>query len=165
MKTLLLLRHAKSSWDDPDWDDHERPLNRRGQRDAPRIGRWIAANDLLPSLIVSSTANRAATTMRFVIEASNFAGQQITTDDLYHASPSAIASLLNQVEDQHDRLLVIGHNPGLEEFIEMLTGVDEVMPTAALAVIELSIDRWQDLTLSTAGQLRDLWRPKEMPSE
>jgi phosphohistidine phosphatase len=162
MKTLLVLRHAKSSHDDPGLDDHERSLNDRGRRDAPRMGRLLADEDLVPDLILSSTAVRARTTAEAAAKASGYQ-QKIELDrSLYLASPEEYIEALRELPETRRRVLVVGHNPGMEQLVEVLTGQSETLPTAALACITLPIDRWRDLRSSTTGTLDGLWRPKEI---
>jgi phosphohistidine phosphatase len=162
MKTLLLLRHAKSSWKYPDLADHDRPLNKRGKQTAPRVGQLLKDENLLPDLILSSTAARAQTTARKVTKASGYAGEIRVTRDLYEAGPEAYLTALRAVADEHNRVLVVGHNPGLEELLEQLTDETEALPTAALALIELPINRWAELSEATEGKLVRVWRPKEL---
>lgn len=162
MKTLLILRHAKSSWKDPDLDDHDRPLNKRGKRDAPRMGQLLDELDLVPDLIISSTAKRARDTAELAAEAAGYADDVCTTQELYHASPWAFIDELRQVSDIHERVMVVGHNPGIEELVEALSDQPEEMPTAALAQITLPLESWQDLSLEAPGQLANIWRPKEL---
>ena len=162
MKTLLLMRHAKSSWDDETLSDHQRPLNRRGLAAAPRMGRFLQEQSLLPDLILASTAERARHTAELVAEASGFAGDLHEYDDLYHAGPHQFLTVLANIEGEYDRVLVVAHNPGSEELIELLTGKHERMPTAALAQISLSIDSWSEINGRTSSTLEDVWRPKEL---
>ena len=162
MKTLLVLRHAKSSWDDPALDDHERPLNKRGRRDAPRMGELIREHGLIPDVVVSSDAVRARLTAEAVAAAARYAGEILLDPRLYMASPADILSLLPTVRENAETLMIVGHNPGLEQLVEQLTGERQDLPTATLAQIRLPIDRWRDLTLSTRGTLVALWRPEEL---
>lgn len=162
MKTLLILRHAKSSWDDEALDDFDRPLNQRGNRDAPRMGQLLRKRDLLPELILCSTAVRACSTLEHVCQAADYHGQFELYDDLYLAPPATYVERLHDVAEPTDRVMVIGHNPGLEMLLTDLTGAVEHLPTAALAVIELPIERWQQLRRPTAGRLRHLFRPKTL---
>jgi phosphohistidine phosphatase len=162
MKTLLILRHAKSSWDDSALDDHERPLNPRGEKDAPRMARLLRAERLRPELIVSSDAVRARRTAEAIAAVTD--GQLLLDPRLYQASAAEILDALPTfVQQDVATVMVVGHNPGLEELIAQLTGEREVLPTAALAQIELQIERWPDLRPSTPGILVGLWRPKELP--
>jgi phosphohistidine phosphatase len=163
MKTLLVLRHAKSSWDDQALGDHERPLNTRGERDGPRMGRLVREHRLTPDVIVSSDAVRARLTAEAVADAARYAGDILLDRDLYAASPADIVSVLRKVREKAGIVLVVGHNPGLEELVARLTGQQEDLPTAALAQVVLPIDTWRDLTLSTRGTLAGLWRPRDLP--
>ena len=162
MKTLLVLRHAKSSWDDAALDDHERPLNERGRRDAPRMGKLVRKFGLLPDVVISSDAVRARLTAEAVAEAARFAGDILRDPHLYLADPADILWRLRQVQENAETVMIVGHNPGLEQLVEQLTGARQDLPTAALAQIGLPIDRWRDLKLSTRGTLVGLWRPKEL---
>lgn len=162
MKTLLVLRHAKSSWRDTGLADHDRPLNKRGQRDAPRMGRLLSQQDLVPDLIISSSAVRARKTAQLAIEAMDYDGELRLERELYAADPEAYLDALQALPDAFERVMVIGHNPGLEELIEMLTGDWQRLPTAALAQVELELDTWQDLSEETPGRLVHLWLPREL---
>ena len=162
MKTLLVLRHAKSSWDDPGLDDHERPLNKRGRRDAPRMGELVREYGLIPDVVISSDAVRARLTAEAVVEAARYAGEIQMDRNLYLAHPADILSVLRTVRESAETVMIVGHNPGLEALVEQLTGEPQDLPTAALAQIRLPIDRWRDLKLSTRGTLVGLWRPNEL---
>jgi phosphohistidine phosphatase len=162
MKTLLVLRHAKSSWRESELSDHDRPLNKRGKRDAPRMGELIRAEDLLPDLILTSSARRALTTAELVAEASGYEGEIQVSRDLYAAGPEEFIDALCALPDGFDSVLVIGHNPGLEELVEVLTEEAPAMPTATLAQVALDIDRWVDLEGEGAGRLVKLWLPRTL---
>lgn len=163
MKTLLMLRHAKSSRDDPSLEDHERPLNKRGRRDGPRMGELMREHRLTPDLIISSDAARARLTAESVAQAAGYAGAIVLDKHLYMAGPADILAVLRTVpETKAETVMIVGHNPGLEELVAQLTGDQEDLPTAALAQITLPIDRWRDLRSSTRGELVGLWRPKEL---
>ena len=162
MKTLLVLRHAKSSWNDPALDDHERPLNKRGRRDGPRMGELVREFGLIPDIVIASDAVRSQLTAETVAEAARYAGEILLDRHLYMAGPADIVSLLRTVRENTETVMIVGHNPGLEELVEQLTGKRQDLPTAALAQIVLPIDQWRDLKLSTRGTLVGLWRPKEL---
>lgn len=161
MKTLLILRHAKSSWSG-NTGDHDRPLNDRGRRDAPRMGELIRTEELLPDLILTSTAVRAHTTARLVADAGGFEGSIESLRTLYHAAPEDFVRALRALPDSYERVLVVAHNPGLEELLDELTGEDEVLPTAALAQVALPVARWSQLRANGTGELVNLWRPREL---
>jgi phosphohistidine phosphatase len=162
MKTLLVLRHAKSSWADDDLSDFDRPLNDRGRHDAPRMGQLMAREDLVPDLIITSSAKRAATTAKLVAQAAGYEGEIRRSEHLYLAEPGEYVVEARQVDDGVACLMVVGHNPGIEELVEWLSGVEERMPTAALACFRLSIDHWRDLKPGQRYELTHLWRPKEL---
>jgi phosphohistidine phosphatase len=163
MKTLLVLRHAKSSWDEAGLDDHERPLNDRGERDAPRMGLLVCDRQLMPDLIISSDATRARLTAEAMADAAGYEGTILLERRLYHASPADIVDLLRSVvESELQTVMIVGHNPGLEELVTKLTGAREDVSTAALVQIELPIERWSDLSASTRGTLVDIWRPRDL---
>ena len=162
MKQLLVMRHAKSSWDDTNLSDHDRPLNKRGFRDAPRMGRWLAEQDLRPDLILSSTANRAVETAKLV--AAEFAEPpRIEFDsNLYLATPATWRITIPVYADREQTLLIVGHNPGLEHLINELIGQYETIPTAAILHLALHCDRWEEIKDSAEAQLADFWKPKEI---
>jgi phosphohistidine phosphatase len=165
MKSLLLMRHAKSSWKDPKLTDHERPLNKRGKKDAPRMGQLLNERKLVPQLIVSSTARRARQTAEAVAEASGFEGNINFLDHLYMAEAEEFIQTLKEVPDEYDRVLIIGHNPGLETLLQVLSGKIEALPTAVIAYIKLPIEQWGALSPQTTGQVVEIWRPRELQKE
>ncbi|MGW8250880.1 MAG: L-2-amino-thiazoline-4-carboxylic acid hydrolase, partial [Anaerolineales bacterium] len=159
VKTLYVLRHAKSSWKDADIPDHDRPLNKRGKSDAPRMGRLLREQDLVPDLIVSSTARRARDTVALVVDESGFYGDVLWSEDLYAAGPEAYVEVLQALPDQYGRVMVVGHNPGLEELVAMLTDEWARLPTAALAEVSLGIQSWAEIDYDPLGKLLHVWRP------
>ncbi len=165
MKTLLILRHAKSSWKDREKTDHDRSLNKRGKRDAPRMGRLVAERGLRPDRIVSSTARRARATAEAVAaEAACGAPVQLERR-LYLANPAEIIEVIRESGGDAASVMVVGHNPGLEELVARFGGVGEPLPTAALAEIHLDIPAWSNLLLSSPGRLVNVWRPRELPPD
>lgn len=160
MKILFLLRHAKSSWDDASLADFDRPLNDRGKSAAPFMGEVMVGREYSPAVIVSSPANRAATTAKLVKDAAGLSGDISFDDRIYEASPNTIRQVISELHDTIDSAMVVGHNPGMEDLIRYLTGEVESMPTAALAVIELDIRSWQEVT-SDCGTLVEIIRPKD----
>lgn len=161
MKTLLILRHAKSSWKDEALSDHDRPLNKRGKRSTALIGALLEEQDLVPDLILSSTAVRARDTARRVAKVCGYEGQTQLRPDLYHAAPDIYLELAGLEGEGHERVMVIGHNPGLEDLVNVTTGGYERFPTAALAQVEFDVDTWPEI-LAARGRLVNLWRPREL---
>jgi phosphohistidine phosphatase len=162
MKTLLVLRHAKSSWKKKNLADHDRPLNRRGKRDAPRMGALIRQRKLVPELILSSTATRARETALAVAESCGQNDEVRLLRDLYLAGTGEILELLALLPAELETVMVVGHNPGMEELVEALSGSSETMPTAALAWLELDLEQWSGLPKTESARLRQVWRPKEI---
>jgi phosphohistidine phosphatase len=162
MKTLLILRHAKSSWKHPELSDHDRPLNKRGKHDAPLMGQLLNEKKLVPDLIISSTAVRAKDTALAVAERVGYDNEIIFESTLYAASPDAYIKAISNVADNGKdfyTILVVGHNPGLEELIEVLTGEMHELATCELAVIELPTKKWSNLNIRQ-GKLIDEIRIK-----
>lgn len=163
MKTLLLMRHAKSSWKDPTLADHDRPLNARGREAAPRMARWLATKGPRPALILSSTALRARDTALAVMAAFDPAPPLCLEAGLYHAEPPALRARLCALDQAVDCVLLVGHNPGLEALLTELLGRPERLTTANVAWLELAVERWADLDRpASAPTLKALWRPREL---
>lgn len=160
MKTLLLMRHAKSSWKHPELVDHDRPLNKRGKKDAPVMGKLIQERNLVPQRIISSTAVRSRQTAESVAEASGFQGEIVYLSKLYMAEADAYLETLRNLPDEYERVMVIGHNPGLETLLQVLSGRIESLTTAVIANIRLPIEHWADLNVELTGELVDFWTPK-----
>ncbi len=164
MKTLLLLRHAKSSWKDSDVRDFDRPLNQRGLKAAPAIGRLIKKRKLQPDLLLSSPAERARQTTQLVIEAAGLKTELRYDERIYEASVERLLGLVSELDDEAGTIMLVGHNPGFEELLEMLTGEAHKLPTAALACIELNIEKWNKVRAG-AGRLEWLVEAKELKSK
>jgi phosphohistidine phosphatase len=163
MKTLFLMRHAKSSWDDPALADFDRPLNERGQKAAPLMGRLLRERKVKPDLVLSSPAERAKQTAALVMEAAGIKKKVTYERRIYDASLGQLLDVITGIDDKCSVVLIIGHNPGLEKLLEYLTGESERMPTAALARIALNIDKWST-TGDLSGTLEWIMRPKELAS-
>lgn len=144
MKILTLVRHAKSSWNDAGLSDRERPLNDRGERDAPEMGRRIAKHGIRPSLIVTSPAVRARTTARMIAQEINYPIEFLQRENsLYLASLDDLLDVVMQQEDGFNNLMVVGHNPGLTEFANFLVpGITNNLPTAGVVTVQMDRDDW-----------------------
>ncbi|MCY7344790.1 MAG: histidine phosphatase family protein [Pyrinomonadaceae bacterium] len=161
MKTLYLLRHAKSGWDNADLSDYERPLNKRGREAAPLVGGVMREKGFIPELILSSPAERAIQTAILIKQTARLDGKIKFNDGIYEASPARLLEIIGALDEKIASVLLVGHNPGLEGLIRALTGELHSMPTAALAVIDLETDGWNDI-ISSTNRLRTLIRPKEI---
>ena len=161
MKKLFVLRHAKSSWDDANLADFDRPLNDSGLKAAPFMGRLMADRHLMPDVILSSPAKRAKETSELVKEAAGWDSIIRFEDSIYEASPITLCRVAAGLPYSAGSAMVVGHNPGMEGFIRVLTGRLEPMSTAALAIIDLAIDEWSQIDAGT-GRLVEVIRPKEL---
>ncbi len=146
MKTLYIVRHAKSSWDNPDLDDFQRPLNNRGEKDAPKMGKMLFREGAKPKLICSSPANRALTTAQLVAAELGYPVNSIREEQkLYHAGEEAILEIVRSLDDSLDTVMIVGHNPGFTEFVNDL--LDEEIPnipTAGVVGAKLNIASWKE---------------------
>ena len=161
-KTLLLMRHAKSSWKTEAISDKERPLNKRGQRAANQMADFLKDRNLIPSIVLSSTAVRAEMTSRLLLEKWNNAVDLELFDSLYHAPPNAYLDAIASCISTHQNVLCVGHNPGLEELVLMLSGKHEFMSTAAIAMFTTAHE-WNRIDRNHF-ELIDVFRPKEIDS-
>lgn len=167
-RELLILRHAKSDWKGETADDFDRPLAKRGKKDAPLIGAWLYREGLVPDAVVSSPAERARETALKVCKGIDFKKNAIVWDDaIYEAGLSALLGVLARCPSDAANVLLIGHNPGLEELTRHLTGGDldepvdgKLLPTGALARLEMP-DDWDRLDAGCAVLL-SITRPKQL---
>lgn len=163
MKTLYLIRHAKSSWDDPSLDDFDRPLNGRGEKDAPRMGKRLKKEGIFPDLMLSSTANRALTTAHAIARALDYPFARIQESDaLYHAYPQAILKEIQAIPDTVSTLFVYGHNPGLTDFANHICAsyIDNIV-TCGIYALELPLQNWKQFSLQTKARLLFYDYPKK----
>lgn len=162
MKTLLLMRHGKSSWKDVKKDEDKlRPLAKKGEKDARTMAELLEEKNIFPQVIYSSTAKRARETANVFFSQCCGEITFVALDSLYLAEPPAIVDVLKETPDRFDRVVVIGHNPGLEGLLQHLTGEVESLPTASVAYLELQIEHWSDLTLEVRADKWEKWKPKD----
>ena len=161
MKTLYLIRHAKSDWNNG-LKDFDRPLSGRGISDASRIGKHLLNEGVVPNLILSSSANRAISTARLIAAEMVYAVEKIEENkNLYHASPKEMAREIWKVSNEVETLFVFGHNPGISELIGYLTEDWAELKTCCVAKISLEVDDWKALVRGT-GTLKEIISPKEI---
>jgi phosphohistidine phosphatase len=161
MKTLYLLRHAKSSWGDPTLSDFDRPLNKRGLKAAQLMGNHMRKQKIRPDLVLSSPAKRNRQTLETLLEHARLEPKTRFDERLYAAGSTDLLNVLRKADDRAESVLVVAHNPGLQDLLEVLTGKLETMPTAALARIQLDLDSWSEIR-ERAGRLDWVLRPKEL---
>ncbi len=161
MRTLLILRHGKASQEDEGLD-RDRPLTKRGEREAELMGQWLAKEELVPNRILSSTALRASETARRVARVTRFAGTVDELDELYLAGPEKYVEALQRLGSEAERVLVVGHNPGLEALALVLTRERTSLPTAGLIVCALPISSFSELSLTVTGNLTGFERPRDL---
>lgn len=164
MKKITLIRHAKSSWADLSLSDHERPLNKRGLRDAPRMASLLVNNGWAPQLFVCSTAKRAQETASFFLAAFSASKPAFSlNEDLYHASPSTILDVIQSLDDEVDHAVLFGHNPGFTDvsnyFID--NGYIDNLPTCGVVeIVGLEVDKWAGFNEETA-KVKEVFYPKK----
>lgn len=147
MKRLILIRHAKSSWKEPDLRDFDRPLNKRGKRDAPFMGKLLAEEKVLPDLIISSPAIRAFTTAKKIAEEIGYSKEAILTHKrLYESDTDDFVNVISEVDDAVNTLMIFSHNPGLTILSNFVSDkrIDNI-PTCGIVHIDLKINHWKDI--------------------
>ncbi|PYS70275.1 MAG: hypothetical protein DMF69_14095 [Acidobacteria bacterium] len=160
MRTLYLLRHAKSSWHDETLSDFDRPLKKRGREAAKMVGQLIRKEKLSDLLVVSSPAQRTRETTKIVLKHASLDPEVRFDPQIYEAELSGLLEVLGKVESDHESLMIVGHNPGMENLLRLLTGASREMPTAALAKIKLDTESWKSLS-GSEGHLEWLKVPKD----
>lgn len=160
MKTLLVMRHAKSDWGAASGGDHERVLASRGIKAARKVGRFVTDAGTTPDLILSSTAVRAVTTAELAAEAGEWGCKIVTSRDLYASDPERVLDVIRSIDNGIERLLIAGHEPTWSMLVNWLIGDARVaMPTAAVACLDLLRGDWIDLAPATC-ELRWFVTPK-----
>jgi len=162
MKTIFLLRHAKSDWDAAYDSDHERPLNERGRKAAALIGTYVASLGQIPDRVISSSAVRARETIELAVTEGGWTCPIETTPELYETSPDRVLELIRRQSDSFSSLLLVGHQPTWSLLLDGLVGGAEVrMPTAALARIDVPVERWSEVDYGS-GKLGRHVTPKQI---
>jgi len=160
-RRLLVVRHAKSSWDSGAATDHARPLNKRGKRDAPLVAARLAQLGLVPEAVVSSDSERTRQTWARM--ESEFPDADVEfTRALYHAGYDEVRDVVSALPDEVITAMVLGHNPGWEEVVESLTGQHVRMTTANVAVLECDGESWSQALDNTPWHVVDVIRPKKL---
>ena len=161
MKTLFLLRHAKSSWNDERLQDFDRQLNSRGRKAAESIAGFMNQKKVAPELVLSSPAIRARETIDIVYKAARLRSELRYDQRIYDAGPLRLLEVISEVEEDKNRVLLVGHNPGLEGLLEILAESAEHMATCSLARIDFKVTKWNKV-LEAKGTLEWIVKPKEL---
>lgn len=164
MKTLYLLRHAKSSWKDDSLDDFERPLKNKGLGDAQLVGKMLRQREIGLDLVISSSAERARQTTQLVLMSADRQVELKFDERLYEAGMRRLLTLVQRLDNQAGAVMLVGHNPGFEELLKTLTGEVHTMPTASLAGIEFDVDDWSQVKART-GRLTLFLTPKDLKNQ
>ena len=164
MRTLYLLRHAKSSWKDENQLDLERALAGRGKKACGIVARFIQTEGIELDLLLSSTATRARETVELVRQQAKLRAELRYDERIYEATVDRLVEVISEVENDRKSILLVGHNPGMEELLHALTDQEQRMPTAALAKIKLKLSKWSDIE-GMKGTLEWVVRPKELTEQ
>jgi phosphohistidine phosphatase len=162
MKTLYLVRHAKSSWNYPELSDFERPLNKRGRNDAPKMAKKLLDLAIFPDTLISSPANRAATTARTIAEVLGYPLSDIQYNDLiYEASVQVLYHIISDIEDNFSTAMLVGHNPGMTFLVNSLSNHPiSNLPTCGIFAIDLPLSSWKDIS-EDSGSMNFFEYPKK----
>ncbi len=159
MKTLFLIRHAKSSWDEP-VEDFDRGLNGRGKENAKSMGQRLKKLGVEPELVYCSPAKRAKATAKLLCGELECEEKIVFVDELYAASPSTILKVIHKAPKHVETLFVISHNPGLNELASELVGLEGNLPTTGVAQIKFDVNKWEDADAAKA-ELKNFYTPKD----
>jgi len=161
MLTLYLLRHAKSSWDDTSKQDFERQLSNRGRKACALVGEFIQEKGIDFDLVLVSTAVRTRETIELIKERAKFRGEVRYDERIYEATVPQLLEIISQIDNARESVLLVGHNPGIEGLLALLTGAQQQVTTANFAKIKLKATKWSG-NLANKGTLEFIVRPKEI---
>lgn len=146
MKELILIRHAKSSWSNPLLDDFERPLNKRGKKNAPFMAKVLRQKGLTPDLIISSPSIRTKQTLDYFIQEFDYKGEIIFEESIYEAPFENLLKVIKNIDDKYKTIFLFGHNPGLNDIVDFLIGnFEENIPTSGVLKLNFDIKKWENL--------------------
>ncbi|MBI4845800.1 MAG: histidine phosphatase family protein [Candidatus Omnitrophica bacterium] len=145
MKHLYLLRHAKSNWDNPKLDDFDRPLNTKGKKDAPRVGKFLKKQELIPDVIISSPAKRAIETAEIIAKSVKYPFSKIIQDNnIYNAQMKTLLKTVRSINDKNEKAMLIGHNPGITDLANCLSSFQvENIPACGIVCLDFDADSWK----------------------
>lgn len=146
MKKLFIIRHAKSDWSDFSLDDFDRPLKKRGLRNAPFMGSLLKQKDIYPDIFLSSPANRAITTAKLIAQNIEYKDEIVQIDSIYESSLSNLLKIIRSIEDKNEIAFIVGHNPSLNSLGFNLCDFDENIVTCGIVEIEFEVNNWKDIS-------------------
>jgi phosphohistidine phosphatase len=161
-RRLIVMRHAKSDWANPNLSDHDRPLNDRGSRTAPLMGKYLAENHVIPKVVIASTAVRVRETLAFMLAEWPHEPEVFFEQSLYLASVETLRSHIRGLHNDWHEVLIVGHNPGLTDLVSRLAGQPLEMPTAAVAVFASDEKSWSDALAAKNWALAAHWLPRNL---
>jgi phosphohistidine phosphatase len=166
-KVLLILRHAKSSWKNRKLNDHDRPLNKRGKKESVKIGDYLKNVDLMPDTIITSSALRAIETTTLLCRQSGYNGIVEVNFSFHEGNTASYLQAISTSNEDKSRLLIVGHNPTLEQLINILTNKSVRLPTCTLVQIKLNVPSWDNVIHSSGSksEIVNIWRPKKVDQE
>ena len=162
VRFLILMRHAKSDWNDSSLSDHERPLNRRGREAAPAMADWLATVGMVPKLILSSNSTRTRETVELLMDQWSDTPKVSFKQSLYLSPPETILRAIRNGAAEADKVMVVAHNPGMAHLSSLLAKQPIEMPTAAVAIFELNDLEWKWIDRDTSMNLVHSMRPKAL---
>jgi phosphohistidine phosphatase len=149
-KKLFIIRHAKSSWKDLTLDDFDRPLNNRGKNDAPKMGKRLKNRNILPDLIISSSAKRTISTAKIIAKKVKYKKDIFFTKELYESSVKAMYNILIEISDDNNTVFLVGHNTGINGFVHDYIDLNENVPTCGVVEIEFNCEKWCEISIDNA---------------
>jgi phosphohistidine phosphatase len=162
MKTILFMRHAKSTWDGKVEEDRDRQVSKRGKKNAEQVGEFLKKEKIIPDVILSSSATRARETAEIVMNELKYHGDVCYLNKLYMGEPEIYARQIQSLQDDVEMVLVIGHSPTLDSLLQMMTGKVQTLPTASVAELKVPIESWKEFHPEVQCELVNLWRPKDL---
>ena len=151
MKTLYLIRHAKSDWSNPFLSDFDRPLNKRGEKNAPFMGKLLSSKKIVPDLIISSPANRAKTTAKKIAINIDYMQEIVFEESIYEANSKDLENLIRKLDNKYNKIFLVGHNPSFNIFTSSFIDFYENIPTCGIVQLEFNVDFWNDISSKNAN--------------
>lgn len=153
MKKLYLIRHAKSSWEDITLDDFERPLNKRGEKDAPFMGKFLYKKNITADIIISSPSKRTKQTVEFINHELQFTLEIIYDENIYETTLDGLENVIQNIDNKYESVYLFGHNPSLNSFVKKYININENIPTCGVVGIEFDCSNWNTISPKNAKKL------------